>query len=41
MHEDLYKTGDKGETRLLGGKHVSKADPRGRSLTGAVDETEF
>jgi len=31
------KTGDKGETRLLGGKHVSKADPRIVAY-GAVDE---
>src|SRR5919109_535322 len=31
------KTGDKGETRLIGGKHVSKADPRIVAY-GAVDE---
>jgi cob(I)alamin adenosyltransferase len=31
------KTGDKGETRLIGGKHVSKADPRIIAY-GAVDE---
>jgi cob(I)alamin adenosyltransferase len=31
------KTGDKGNTRLIGGKHVSKADPRIVAY-GAVDE---
>jgi cob(I)alamin adenosyltransferase len=31
------KTGDKGDTRLMGGKHVSKADPRIVAY-GAVDE---
>jgi len=31
------KIGDKGETRLIGGKHVSKADPRIVAY-GAVDE---
>jgi cob(I)alamin adenosyltransferase len=31
------KTGDKGETRLISGKHVSKADPRIVTY-GAVDE---
>jgi cob(I)alamin adenosyltransferase len=31
------KTGDKGETRLIGGKQVSKADPRIVAY-GAVDE---
>ena len=31
------KTGDKGETRLIGGKHVNKADPR-ITAYGEVDE---
>jgi cob(I)alamin adenosyltransferase len=31
------KTGDKGETRLIGGKHVDKADPR-ITAYGEVDE---
>jgi cob(I)alamin adenosyltransferase len=31
------KAGDKGDTRLIGGKHVSKADPRIVAY-GAVDE---
>lgn len=31
------KTGDRGETRLIGGKHVTKADPR-ITAYGEVDE---
>jgi cob(I)alamin adenosyltransferase len=31
------KTGDRGETRLIGGKHVNKADPRIIAY-GEVDE---